>query len=136
MRRSSHARAGASLFSNTTKSSSMKKIEAIIKPFKLDEVRSALKGLGVNEITISEVESCGRQNGDAKQFRGKEYTADFCPKIRMEILVADVLSGAVSAAIVEAASTGTSGDGSIFISQVEEAIRIHAREKDRLEACR
>ena len=113
----------------------MKKIEAIIKPFKLDEVRSALTGLGVNEMTISEVENCGRRHGVSKRFQGREYLANFYPKIKMEIMVADALSGVVSAAIVEAARCGTSGDGTIFISQVEEAIDFRTREKVELAVC-
>jgi len=113
----------------------MKKIEAIIKPFKLDEVRNALKGLGINDMTVSEVESCGGRNGLSQHSRGGEYASDFDPKIKMEFMVPDALSGAVSAAIVEAARTGKSGDGSILISQVEESIRIDAKEKDQLAVC-
>ncbi|HEV7924584.1 MAG TPA: P-II family nitrogen regulator [Verrucomicrobiae bacterium] len=111
----------------------MKKIEAIIKPFKLDEVRNALKGLGINDMTVSEVESCGGRSGLSLHSRGRAYASDFDAKIKMEFMVPDGLSGAVSAAIVEAARTGKSGDGSIFVSQVEESIRIDGREKEQLQ---
>src|SRR5580698_4097284 len=100
---SSQAGVGTFLIFTSTDSKAMKKIEAIIKPFKLHEVRSALTGLGVNDMTISEVENCARRHGPSRRFQGKEYSAEFCPKIKMEIMVADALSGVVSAAIVEAA---------------------------------
>ncbi|HTA31438.1 MAG TPA: P-II family nitrogen regulator [Candidatus Cybelea sp.] len=110
----------------------MKRIEAIIKPFKLEEVRSVLTELGINHITISDVSSCERRNGLSQRHYNREYSLDFSPKIKMEVLVADALSGVVSAAIVEAARTGTSGDGSILISQVEEAFLIHAPDNERV----
>jgi nitrogen regulatory protein P-II 1 len=108
----------------------MKKIEAIIKPFKLEEVRDALMTLGINGMTVSEVEGCGRQNGRAEDYRGREYSMEFIHKIKLEIVVADALAGPVATAIVEAARTGMIGDGKIFISQIEEAIRIRTEETD------
>jgi nitrogen regulatory protein P-II 1 len=108
----------------------MKKIEAIIKPFKLDEVRDALAEVGVGGMTVSEVEGFGRQKGHAENYRGREYALDFLPKIKLEIVVPDALVAAASAAIATAARTGKIGDGKIFITQVEEAIRIRTHEKD------
>jgi nitrogen regulatory protein P-II 1 len=110
----------------------MKKIEATIKPFKLDEVRSALNDLGVHGMTISEVEGCGRQN--VAQGRN-EYALDFCHKIKLEIVVADGLCDAASAAVAKAARTGEIGDGLVLISQVEQAIRIRTQESDQLAVC-
>ena len=110
----------------------MKKIEAIIKPFKLDEVRDALADVGVGGMTVCEVSGFGRQNGRTELYRGSEYVSNFLPKLKLEIIVADALEAAVSAAIVEAARTGKIGDGKIFVSQVEEAIRIRTEEKDAL----
>jgi nitrogen regulatory protein P-II 1 len=135
MRQSPQAGAAFHCFKTSTELKAMKKIEAIIKPFKLDEVRHALKGLGINDITVSEVESCGGRTGLAKHNGARAYASDFDAKIKMEFMVPDDLSGAVSAAIVEAARTGKSGDGSIFVSQVEESIRIDAKEKDQLAVC-
>jgi len=106
----------------------VKKIEALFKPFKLEEVWRALTSLGINEITISEVESSGRRNGVPLRCGTKDYTPDFCPKIKLEVMVDEASSGAVSAAIVEAARTGTTGDGSIFISQVLEVNYIGTEE--------
>jgi nitrogen regulatory protein PII len=104
----------------------MKKIEAILKPFKLDEVRHALKILGISDLTVSEVQGCGRRFGLSEHYHGQDCVSDFSAKIKLELLVSDALSDAVSAAIVEAARTGTMGDGQILISQVEEvkSIRI------------
>src|SRR5580692_8727709 len=133
LRQSRWAGIGCRCFKMSTESKAMKKIEAIIKPFKLDEVRNALKGLGINDMTVSEVESCGERSGLSLHSRGRAYASDFDPKIKMEFMVPDGLSGAVSAAIVEAARTGKSGDGSIFVSQVEESIRIDGREKEQLQ---
>jgi nitrogen regulatory protein P-II 1 len=135
MHRSGQMGVGFLRFSTSTESKSMKKIEAIIKPFKLEEVRSALASLGVNDITVSEVECCGRRHGLSQHHHDREYASDFHPKIKMEVMVADDLTGAVSAAIVEAAKTGTSGDGSVFVFQVEQAVRIRAQEKDQLAEC-
>ena len=106
----------------------MKKIEAIIKPFKLEEVKSALTGLGVQGLTVSEVKGFGRQKGHTEIYRGSEYAVDFLPKIKIEIVLADAqVDGAVEA-IVKAAKTGKIGDGKIFVSPVEKAIRIRTEE--------
>jgi nitrogen regulatory protein PII len=123
---------GLLLFSMSIESKFMKKIEAIIKPFKLDDVRGALTSLGINGMTVSEVAGRGRQNGHPQH---REYAMDYCYKIKLEIVVADALCGAVSAAISGAARTGRIGDGNIFISQVEEAIRIRTQETDQLAVC-
>ena len=106
----------------------MKKIEAIIKPFKLEEVKEALADLGIEGMTVSEVKGFGRQKGHTEIYRGSEYTVDFLPKIKIEVVVADsTLDGALSA-IVKSAKTGKIGDGKVFVSPVEEAIRIRTDE--------
>ncbi len=110
----------------------MKKIEAIIKPFKLEEVKDALGEVGIEGMTVSEVKGFGRQKGHTEIYRGSEYTVDFLPKIKIEIVVPDNRSEAAVEAIIEAAKTGKIGDGKIFISSVEEAIRIRTDEKDEL----
>jgi nitrogen regulatory protein P-II 1 len=108
----------------------MKKIEAVIKPFKLDEVREALSELGVSGLTVTEVKGFGRQKGHTELYRGAEYVVDFLPKIKVEIVVtADMLETAVEA-IVKAARTGKIGDGKIFISPIEQVIRIRTGETD------
>ena len=107
----------------------MKKIEAIIKPFKLTEVKDALNELGIQGMTVSEVKGFGRQKGHTEIYRGSEYTVDFLPKIKIETVVADNVKDAAVAAIVKAAKTGKIGDGKIFVSTVEEAIRIRTDEK-------
>jgi nitrogen regulatory protein PII len=107
----------------------MKKIEAIIKPFKLEEVKDALSSVGIEGMTVSEVKGFGRQKGHTEIYRGNEYTVDFLPKIKIEIVLADnLVSGAVDA-IVKAARTGKIGDGKVFVSAVEDAIRIRTEEK-------
>jgi nitrogen regulatory protein P-II 1 len=107
----------------------MKKIEAIIKPFKLEEVKDALGEAGIEGMTVTEVKGFGRQRGHTEIYRGSEYTVDFLPKIKVELVVADAhLDGAV-AAIVKAAKTGKIGDGKVFVSTVEEAVRIRTEEK-------
>lgn len=107
----------------------MKKIEAIIKPFKLEEVKDALSDIGIEGMTVSEVKGFGRQKGHTEIYRGSEYTVDFLPKIKLEIVVSDSrVEGAVSA-IVKAAKTGKIGDGKVFVSNVEEAVRIRTDEK-------
>jgi nitrogen regulatory protein P-II 1 len=106
----------------------MKKIEAIIKPFKLEEVKSALAGLGVQGLTVSEVKGFGRQKGHTEIYRGSEYAVDFLPKIKIEIVLADAQVADVIGAIVKAAKTGKIGDGKIFVSPVEKAIRIRTEE--------
>jgi len=106
----------------------MKKIEAIIKPFKLEEVKEALSELGIEGMTVTEVKGFGRQKGHTEIYRGSEYTVDFLPKIKLEIVLSDALVDSASNAIVKAAKTGKIGDGKIFISVVEEAIRIRTEE--------
>jgi nitrogen regulatory protein PII len=106
----------------------MKKIEAIIKPFKLEDVKEALSGLGVEGMTVSEVKGFGRQKGHTEIYRGSEYTVDFLPKIKIEVVLADnMVTGAVDA-IVKAAKTGKIGDGKVFVSPIENAVRIRTEE--------
>ena len=107
----------------------MKKIEAIIQPFKLDEVKEALKGIGIDGLTISEVRGHGRQKGHTEFYRGREYTVDLLPKVKIEMVVHDDLKEKAIQAIVAAARTGRIGDGKIFISKVDEAIRIRNDER-------
>ncbi len=106
----------------------MKKIEAIIKPFKLEEVKDALADLGIEGMTVSEVKGFGRQKGHTEIYRGSEYTVDFLPKIKIEVVLTDALAENACAAIVKAAKTGKIGDGKVFVSTVEEAIRIRTDE--------
>ncbi len=107
----------------------MKKIEAIIKPFKLDEVKEALSRVGVEGMTVSEVKGFGRQKGHTELYRGAEYVVDFLPKIKLEIVVVEDLVEKVVEAIVAAANTGKIGDGKIFVLPLEEAIRIRTGER-------
>lgn len=107
----------------------MKKIEAIIKPFKLDEVRDALSELGIGGMTVSEVEGFGRQKGRTEIYRGSEYSTDLLPKIKLEIVLADSQVDLVLNAIVTAAKTGKIGDGKVFVYPVQEAVRIRTEEK-------
>jgi nitrogen regulatory protein P-II 1 len=107
----------------------MKKIEAIIKPFKLDEVKDSLNDIGVKGMTITEVKGFGRQKGHTETYRGAEYTVDFVPKVKIEIVVHDDLVAKVVEAITNAAKTGTIGDGKIFVTSLNEAIRIRTGEK-------
>ena len=106
----------------------MKKIEAIIKPFKLDEVREALSEIGVTGLTVTEVKGFGRQKGHTELYRGAEYVVDFLPKVKVEIVVADSLLERAMESIINAARTGRIGDGKIFISNIEQAIRIRTGE--------
>ena len=106
----------------------MKKIEAIIKPFKLDEVKDALAEVGLAGMTVTEVKGCGRQKGHTEVYRGSEYTVDFLPKIKLEIVVDDAQLVEASKAIIGAAKTGKIGDGKVFILPIEEAIRIRTDE--------
>jgi nitrogen regulatory protein PII len=106
----------------------MKKIKAIIKPFKLDDVKEALNAIGVNGMTVSEVKGFGRQRGHKEVYRGAEYQADFVPKIQIDVVVDDALSTKVTDIITNKAKTGKIGDGKIFISSLEEAIRIRTGE--------
>ncbi len=107
----------------------MKKIEAIIKPFKLEEVKDALSEVGIEGMTVTEVKGFGRQKGHTEIYRGSEYTVDFLPKIKLELVIGDNLVNSAVAAIIKAAKTGKIGDGKIFVSPVEEAIRIRTEEK-------
>jgi len=107
----------------------MKKIEAIIKPFKLEEVKDALGEIGIEGMTVSEVKGFGRQKGHTEIYRGSEYTVDFLPKIKLEIVVSDAQAESAVSAIVKAAKTGKIGDGKVFVSSIEEAVRIRTEEK-------
>lgn len=106
----------------------MKKIEAIIKPFRLDDVKEALSKIGIQGMTITEVKGFGRQKGHTEIYRGSEYTVDFLPKIKLELVVNDDIAGTVVDTIVESAATGKIGDGKVFVFPVEEAIRIRTKE--------
>jgi nitrogen regulatory protein P-II 1 len=108
----------------------MKKIEAIIKPFKMDEVREALSEVGVTGLTVTEVKGFGRQKGHTELYRGAEYVVDFLPKLRIEVVVADATVDSAIEAIVKAARTGKIGDGKIFVSSVEQVVRIRTGETD------
>jgi nitrogen regulatory protein P-II 1 len=107
----------------------MKKIEAIVKPFKLNEVKDALHEVGLQGMTVTEVKGFGRQKGHTEIYRGSEYTVDFLPKVKIELIVPDAIVDAASEAIVKAARTGKIGDGKVFIYPVEEAIRIRTEER-------
>ena len=107
----------------------MKMVEAIIKPFKLDEVKDALTKAGIQGMTVEEVKGFGRQKGHTEIYRGSEYTVDFLPKIKIEVVLADGQVGAAVDAIVKAAKTGKIGDGKVFVSAIENAIRIRTEEK-------
>jgi nitrogen regulatory protein P-II 1 len=106
----------------------MKKLEAIIKPFKLEEVKEALAALGVEGMTVSEVKGFGRQKGHTEIYRGSEYTVDFLPKLKIEVVLADANANAAVDAIVKAAKTGKIGDGKVFVSSIENAVRIRTEE--------
>jgi len=108
----------------------MKKVEAIIKPFKLEAVKEALAGVGVEGMTVSEVKGFGRQKGHTEIYRGSEYTVDFLPKIKLEIVLPDAVVEAAVQAVVQSAKTGKIGDGKVFISPVDEAVRIRTSERD------
>lgn len=106
----------------------MKKIEAIIKPFKLDEVKEALQDIGLQGITVTEAKGFGRQKGQTELYRGAEYVVDFLPKVKVEIILGDDMVGKAIDAILASAKTGRIGDGKIFVSSVEEAVRIRTGE--------
>jgi len=106
----------------------MKKIEAIIKPFKLEDVKEALASLGVEGMTVSEVKGFGRQKGHTEIYRGSEYTVDFLPKIKIEVVLSDAQASVAVEAIVKAAKTGKIGDGKVFVSAIENAVRIRTEE--------
>ena len=107
----------------------MKKIEALIKPFKLDDVKDALQEAGIQGMSVAEVKGFGRQKGHTEVYRGAEYTVDFLPKLKLELVVADPQVDAAIAAIIRGAKTGKIGDGKIFVSRVDEAIRIRTEER-------
>lgn len=107
----------------------MKKIEAVVKPFKLDEVKEALQELGVQGLTVIEAKGFGRQRGHTELYRGAEYVVDFLPKVKIEVVVADALLDDCVSAIVGAARTGKIGDGKIFVSAVEQVVRIRTGEE-------
>ena len=107
----------------------MKKIEAIIKPFKLDEVKEALHEIGLQGITVTEAKGFGRQKGHTELYRGAEYVVDFLPKVKIELVVDDALAERAIEAIQQAAHTGRIGDGKIFVTQIEEAVRIRTGER-------
>jgi nitrogen regulatory protein P-II 1 len=115
-------------FKPVTIPATMKKIEAIIKPFKLDEVREALSEIGVTGLTVAEVKGFGRQKGHTELYRGAEYVVDFLPKVKVELIVADGLVDRAIEAIVKAARTGKIGDGKIFVTTVEQVVRIRTGE--------
>ena len=108
----------------------MKKIEAIIKPFKLDEVREALQEFGASGLTVTEVKGFGRQKGHTELYRGAEYTVDFLPKVKVEVVLADDMVDKALDAIIKAARTGKIGDGKIFVTDVGQAVRIRTGETD------
>jgi nitrogen regulatory protein PII len=107
----------------------VKKIEAVIKPFKMEDVREALAEIGVEGMTVSEVKGFGRQKGHTEIYRGSEYTDDFLPKVKLEIVLADDLASRAVDVITQAAKTGKIGDGKVFVSEVEQAIRIRTDER-------
>jgi nitrogen regulatory protein P-II 1 len=108
----------------------MKKIEAIIKPFKLEEVKEALLDLGVSGMTVSDVKGHGRQQGHTELYRGAEYVVDFLPKLKIEVIVSDALVSAVTDALIKSAKTGKIGDGKIFVCDVERVVRIRTNEEN------
>jgi len=110
----------------------MKKIEAIIKPYKLEEVRDALNELGIDGMTVTEVKGFGRQKGHTEIYRGSEYTVDFLPKIKIEVVVQDIHAEQAMGAVIKSARTGRIGDGKIFVSSIEQAVRIRTEEKNEL----
>jgi nitrogen regulatory protein PII len=107
----------------------MKKIEAIVKPFKLEEVKDALGSIGISGMTVTEVKGFGRQKGHTEIYRGSEYTVDFLPKLKIEMVVTDDQAEGAVDAIVKAAKTGKIGDGKVFLTNIEEAVRIRTEEK-------
>src|SRR5512142_3350135 len=115
-------------FPHATRRPRMKKIEAIIKPFKLDEVREALSEIGVSGLTVTEVKGFGRQKGHTELYRGAEYVVDFLPKVKVELILADGMVEPAIEAIVRAARTGKIGDGKIFLTAVEQVVRIRTGE--------
>ena len=119
---------GVSIHHTSTREKRVKKIEAIVKPFKLEEVKDALAALGIQGMTVIEAKGFGRQKGHTEIYRGSEYVVDFLPKVKIELVVADNLATSAVEAIVKAAKTGKIGDGKIFVSNVESVIRIRTSE--------
>ena len=119
---------GVSIHHTSTRGKRVKKIEAIVKPFKLEEVKDALAALGIQGMTVIEAKGFGRQKGHTEIYRGSEYVVDFLPKVKIEVVVADSLAPTAVEAIIKAAKTGKIGDGKIFVSNVESAIRIRTNE--------
>src|SRR5277367_6654712 len=128
LRRETGRKIGSDRRSSKKHEKTMKKIDAIIKPFKLEEVKDALSELGIEEMTVTEVKGFGRQKGHTEIYRGSEYTVDFLPKIKLEVVLADSLLDTAVKAIINSAKTGKIGDGKIFIIDVDEAIRIRTEE--------
>jgi nitrogen regulatory protein P-II 1 len=124
-----HSRPASYAAPQQRRSNPVKKIEAIIKPFKLDEVKEALHDVGVSGITVTEAKGFGRQKGHTELYRGAEYVVDFLPKVKLEVVVEDGLAERVVEAIANAARTGRIGDGKIFVMDVEEALRIRTGER-------
>jgi nitrogen regulatory protein P-II 1 len=122
------AASGVNIETQTRRGRRVKKIEAIIKPFKLDDVKAALAALGVQGMTVSEVKGFGRQKGHTEIYRGSEYTVDFLPKVKIEVVLADGLVSSAMDAILKGAKTGKIGDGKIFVSPVESVVRIRTGE--------
>jgi nitrogen regulatory protein PII len=118
-----------SFLQQITKRTFMKLVEAIVKPFKLDEIKEALTKVGIQGMTVEEVKGFGRQKGHTELYRGAEYTVDFLPKVKIQILVSDDIAARVVEVITESARTGKIGDGKIFVTDVEEVIRIRTGEK-------
>jgi nitrogen regulatory protein P-II 1 len=118
----------ASIRTNLKGDWKVKKIEAIIKPFKLDEVRESLSAIGANGLTVTEVKGFGRQKGHTELYRGAEYVVDFLPKIKLELVVTDEMSEAVIDAIIKSAHTGKIGDGKIFVTNIDQVVRIRTGE--------
>ena len=108
----------------------MKRVEAIIKPFKLEDVKDALSEIGITGITVSEVKGYGRQKGHSELYRGAEYVVDFIPKVKMEMIVSDEMADSVVETIIESARTGKIGDGKIFVSDIQKVTRIRTGETD------
>ena len=106
----------------------MKKIEAVIRPFKLDDVREALSEIGVQGMTLTEVKGYGRQKGHTEMYRGSEYKIDFLPKIKIEIIAKDSMADSIVSAIIKAAKTGEVGDGKIFVSTIDDVVRVRTEE--------
>ena len=117
------------IFESIGYTTAMKKIEAIIKPFKLEEVKDALGEIGIEGMTVTEVKGFGRQKGHTEIYRGSEYTVDFLPKIKLELVVADNQVDAAVGAIIKSAKTGKIGDGKVFVTNIEEAVRIRTEER-------